>query len=116
MNIAKCSILFFTIFFTTLSFAAASLSTLCQQYGGTMLTDVTVESHSYNTIQSSFNIRTSNAGNAWYGVKASNNGSLLSDIAKTAIITKENVDVCYNYRDTFLLGIEWTKNSNEEAF
>lgn len=112
MNIAKCSILFFTIFFTTLSFAASSLITVCNSYGGVMLTDVTVESHNYNTIQSSFNIRTSNAGYAWYGVKASNNGSLLSDIAKTAIVTKEHVDVCYDYNGTHLLGIEWTKNAN----
>jgi hypothetical protein len=107
------SVLFSTLIFTTPSFAGESLSKACGDYSaGTLLTDVTIKNYNFNTINSRFNVRTSQSDTAWYGVGADNNAAILYDMAKTARLTGARVNVCVDPKGTHLLGIEWTKAVN----
>jgi len=105
---------FSSLFLVSTSYAGESLKTACNDYGGTLLTNVNIVNYNANSIKSRFSIKLSNSSFYWFSI-ANDNKSIpyLYDIAKTARLTGERVDVCYNINGTYLLGIQWTKNLSQ---
>lgn len=112
MKIATYSTFFSTIFFAASAFAGSRLEDTCSGYGGVMLEQVTIKNYNYSTINNTFNILTSKSKTDWYSFKASNNGNLLYDFAKTALIIGGEVDLCHRKDEYNLLGIQWSLNAN----
>lgn len=112
MKTVTYSTFFSTIFFAASAFAGSSLDTTCSGFDGKMLNQVTIQNYNFSTINSTFNILTSKSKTDWYSVKASNNGGLLYDIAKTALISGGQIDLCYSKEGNYLLGLQWSLNAN----
>jgi len=112
--------LFFTIILATLlasnsSFAGESLNDTCSKYDGTILKQVTIQNYGCNTTTEHLNIRTSQSKTTWYGMDASSkvhHAGMMYDMAKTARLTGEEVDVCINPNEGYLLGVEWANSVN----
>lgn len=108
LNITAITLSVFSLLISTNGYAGSSLKEICRDYGGTLITDVQVRNYNYSTTTNFLSIRTSYSLNLWLSAEKQIS-SFMYDMAKTARLTGERVDICYNPSGNFLLGIEWTK-------
>jgi hypothetical protein len=112
MNIFK--FLFFTsVFFVKASYGAG-LEPNCEgRYRYEFIKDVTVNLYNINGNSNRFSIRVSNSKTKWYQVTLSSSSShFLYDMAKTARLTGEKVNICINPVDGWLVGMSWANSAN----
>lgn len=108
LNINSILLFVFPLLISANGYAGSSLKETCSDYGGTLITDVQIKNYNYSTTTNFFNVRTSYSTDLWLGTQKQLS-SFLYDMAKTARLTGEPVDVCYNPSGGYLLGIEWTR-------
>ncbi|HHH1370145.1 TPA: hypothetical protein ACPZHQ_003853 [Yersinia enterocolitica] len=90
-----------------------ALSTVCTEAKLSFIEDVTIQLYNVNTQNSQVSIRTSHSSTTWYHVAMDNYGAkYLYDMAKTAKLTGEKVNVCYNPNGNYLIGISWANLVN----
>lgn len=112
MNKTPLAILITFLLISHSSFAGESLRSSCSANSqGTLLKNVKIQNYNYNTTLSNFNLQTSISPGKWFSSRHDNGATIMYDMAKTARLTGERVDICINTNGNYLLGIEWTYRS-----
>lgn len=87
----------------------------CKSEGYKFIKNVSIQLYNINGKTGRFSIRTSDDNTAWYQVSLDKpSGTYLYDMAKTARLTGERVNICiYDYdSENWLVGMSWANLAN----